>query len=513
MNKTEIVQHILQHTNPKPFAANAGGFAWASSNIALSKYWGKRNLELNLPHNSSLSISLKEKGTFTYIQQKSDVDQFILNGKRISLKSEFALRLKKYLDLFRPTQQSFYLVDTSTTIPIAAGLASSASGFASIIQALNNLHNWQLGKTALSILARLGSGSACRSIWPGFVEWQRGQDPNGFDSYGMPLKYNWPELRVGIITISAQAKLLSSSEAMLRTAQTSPFYTAWIKKAEADCVTIKEAIAKKDFELLGNIAENNALAMHATMMTAQQPIIYSQAETLRNVQKIWELRNAGGNRLPVFFTQDAGANLKLLFLKEHENIIATNFPTVEIIAPFAKLHQEQLILVDDNDSEIGIGEKTTTHLYAKLHRAFSVFIIRKKEKTYEILLQQRSANKYHSPNLWTNTCCGHPRPSESTETAAKRRLQEEMGFTTSLQEVGTFKYTANLGKFIEHEIDHVFIGKLAEDVTTINYNPDEVQGWQWIEITELSKNILLHPKNYTVWLPPALKTLLKSLGT
>lgn len=189
----------------------------------------------------------------------------------------------------------------------------------------------EFGKKDLSILARLGSGSAARSLWHGFVEWQAGQADDGMDSYGEYLKSEWKNLRVGLHLLSTQEKPLSSREAMQRTVKTSHLYQAWPKQVEYDLTEIKSAILTKDFEKLGCRAEANALAMHATMWSSWPPVVYALPETLQAMQTVWQLRAAG---TPVYFTQDAGPNLKLLFLAESTEKIKSSFPSLEICIPF-----------------------------------------------------------------------------------------------------------------------------------------------------------------------------------
>ena len=157
---------------------------------------------------------------------------------------------------------------------------------------------------------------------------------------------------------------------------------------------------------------------------------------------------------------------------------------------------EKIILVDQNDNQVGEGEKLSTHQKGLLHRAFSVFVFRKRGDKKEVLLQQRNRHKYHSGGLWTNTCCGHPRNGETTRDAAERRLFEEMGFRISLEEIGHFHYTATLDHdLIEHEIDHIFISEA--DQIVIQPDPKEVEDFAWIEFEDLQKDIELHPKKYT----------------
>lgn len=333
MKKIEIVQRILADQSKMPHKLT--GEAFAPTNIALCKYWGKRNTELNLPITSSLSISLGEKGATTKIKEiDADQDQIILNEKPIGADSPFSQRLITFLNLFRPTPSVRYQVITQTNIPIAAGLASSACGFAAVVLALDNLYQWQLDPSMLSILARLGSGSAARSLWHGFVEWHAGMAEDGMDSYGAILPTQWPELRIGLHLLSTQQKPVSSSEGMQRTVKTSRLYSAWPVQSQVDMETLKQALTIHDFESLGRVAEANALAMHATMMSAWPPIIYSLPETIAAMNKIWQLRTEG---ISVYFTQDAGPNLKLIFLKKTQNEICAAFPNLEICSPFRQV--------------------------------------------------------------------------------------------------------------------------------------------------------------------------------
>lgn len=321
MNKQQAVDRILEQKKNNP--TKKSGKAFAPSNIALCKYWGKRDTELNLPNNSSLSISLGDKGTTTDIKINASQDTIILNGKLIDNKTAFAKRTIEFLSLFRPTPTTFFDFNTVSNIPIAAGLASSASGFASAVLALDDLFQWQLSKQELSILARLGSGSASRSLWQGFVQWHAGAQADGMDSFAEPIKIDWPELSIGLLIFESSQKPISSREAMKNTVNTSKLYQQWPKRAEKDCHTLQQAILNKDFKLLGETAEQNALAMHDTMLDTSPPIDYSTEQTLAAREKIWDLRKQG---VDVYFTQDAGPNLKLLFLQDSESEIKQHFP-------------------------------------------------------------------------------------------------------------------------------------------------------------------------------------------
>ena len=155
---------------------------------------------------------------------------------------------------------------------------------------------------------------------------------------------------------------------------------------------------------------------------------------------------------------------------------------------------EQVILVDENDRQVGLMEKQAAHVNPHLHRAFSIFIFNSKG---ELLMQQRALSKYHSPGLWTNTCCSHPRDGETLTEATSRRLMEEMGMTCEMHEVYTFIYIAPVGQGLtEHEFDHVWIGR-SDDTPQINR--EEVESWKYVSLSDLKVDIQLHPELYTEW--------------
>lgn len=154
---------------------------------------------------------------------------------------------------------------------------------------------------------------------------------------------------------------------------------------------------------------------------------------------------------------------------------------------------EQVILVDAHDNEIGQMEKQAAHETGSLHRAFSVFVY---NAAGELLLQRRAVDKYHSGGLWTNTCCSHPRPGEGNLEAAKRRLQEEMGINCALAPAFSFLYRQVVGDLIEHELDHVFIGKFDGPA---NADAEEVAEWRYAPVSEILQDMAVHPDQYTVW--------------
>jgi len=156
--------------------------------------------------------------------------------------------------------------------------------------------------------------------------------------------------------------------------------------------------------------------------------------------------------------------------------------------------EEQVILVNEKDEQIGLMAKQEAHEKGVLHRAFSVFIFNDNE---ELLLQQRALNKYHSPGLWTNTCCSHQRDGEDSVHAGIRRLQEEMGFTTTLKKTTSFIYKAPFDNGLtEHEFDHILVGRFNG---TPDINPEEVAQWKWMPLEEVKNDIEVHPELYTIW--------------
>ena len=164
---------------------------------------------------------------------------------------------------------------------------------------------------------------------------------------------------------------------------------------------------------------------------------------------------------------------------------------------------EQVILVDQSDKQIGVMEKMEAHRQGLLHRAFSIFLINDRA---EMLLQQRALNKYHSGGLWTNACCSHPKPGESTDHAAERRLREEMGVVCNLNPIFQFSYKSSLNNgLIEHEFDHVYLGKF-NGVPVVN--EQEVSDWKYLSIPEIQEDLENNPKLYSSWFKIAFPKLM-----
>lgn len=296
--------------------------AKAHTNIALIKYWGKRNETLILPTNNSLSLTLDGFYTKTTVTFKDELteDTFILDDEIIS--GEQYRRVTVFLDLIRTYagKSGLYAeINSINEVPTAAGFASSASGFAALAAAATKALGLTLTDQELSMLTRQGSGSACRSIYGGFAEWQKGKREDGIDSYAVPIapQDHW-DIRVAAVVLDAKMKKVSSREGMKRTVDTSTFFKGWVDRIPHDLGLIKEGIEKKDFEKVGQVAEANCLKMHATTLGAVPPFTYWHDTTMTVMQTVQAMRENG---IPAYFTIDAGPNVKVLYLPENEEKI------------------------------------------------------------------------------------------------------------------------------------------------------------------------------------------------
>lgn len=286
----------------------------AHTNIALIKYWGKENEELIIPKNNSLSLTLDAFYTDTQVSFDESLtdDLFILDGveqDRSSLK-----KIQRVLDEVRRLAdfKTKARVESVNHVPTAAGLASSASGLAALAGAASYAAGLSLSKEDLSKLARIGSGSACRSIYGGFAEWVKGNDHES--SYAVPVdEANW-DIGMLFIIVNDSQKEVSSREGMKRTVDTSPFYDGWLQSLKTDLIAMKEAINEQSVEKVGQIAERNALKMHATTLGANPPFTYWTAESMKAMDAVRNLRKTGYS---AYFTMDAGPNVKVV-CKESE---------------------------------------------------------------------------------------------------------------------------------------------------------------------------------------------------
>ena len=288
---------------------NQSKWVRAYTNIAFIKYWGKKNEELILPQNNSLSLTLDAFYTETKVtfDENLDSDILILDGEE-----EGAKALKKaqvILDLVREMAdiESDARIDSKNFVPTAAGLASSASGLAALAGAASLAAGLDLSETELSRLARRGSGSASRSIYGGFAEWQQGTSDE--DSIAVPVDdANW-DIGMLFIIVDDNRKDVSSTEGMRRVVETSPYYDGWVSSSVEDLAAIKTAIANQDLVATGEIAERSALKMHALNLSANPPFNYWSPDSIVAMRKVTELREMG---YPVYLTMDAGPNVKLI---------------------------------------------------------------------------------------------------------------------------------------------------------------------------------------------------------
>lgn len=283
--------------------------ARARSNIALVKYWGKRDIELNLPAVGSISITLEALWSDTEIEfdDAFDSDSLILDGEQRRDELE---RVSRCLDILREragTEMRAHVV-SSNNFPTAAGLASSASGFAALVAAADSALGLGLSDRELSIVARRGSGSAARSLFGGYVEMHAGIATDGSDSFAEPLldATAWP-LDVLVAITARGAKAVGSGAGMTRSASSSAYYPAWVDSHPDDMEEARSAIERRDFEALADVAESSCLKMHAAAMAARPPLLYWNGATLEALERVRALRQSG---VPVFFTIDAGPQLK-----------------------------------------------------------------------------------------------------------------------------------------------------------------------------------------------------------
>lgn len=299
--------------------------AIAHANIALVKYWGKRNAELNLPAAGSISMTLKDLYTRTSVEFRNDLkhDRFILNGAPAS-PSRIA-RVSRFLNLFREKAaiRNAAEIISENNFPTGAGLASSASGFAALSVAASHAAGLYYPLERLSEFARRGSGSAARSIFGGFVEMQRGKRTDGGDAFAVPLydEQYWP-LEMLILITSEKSKDIGSTAGMEMTAATSPYYRQWINSSEKDLAAMREALAEKDFQKLGEIAEHSCLKMHGLALSARPGVLYWNEFTVALIREVRTLRRKG---MPVYFTIDAGPQVKVICLPEQAARVAQHF--------------------------------------------------------------------------------------------------------------------------------------------------------------------------------------------
>lgn len=285
--------------------------ARAHTNIALVKYWGKKDPQLIIPQTDSLSLTLDKFFTDTTVEfiESLKQDELIIDGQAIA--PQKMTKVTAVLDQVRllSHQQHFAKVVSKNNVPMAAGLASSASAFAALALAASTAAELHLSPRDLSRLARRGSGSATRSIFGGLVEWHAGVDDAS--SYAEPIM---EQVDFGIemiaILIDTKQKKVSSRGGMQLSVTTSPFYPTWRKVVADDMQAMKVAIFNRDINQMGHIAEENAMRMHALTMSADPAYTYFEGATIKAINLIKGLREQGIN---CYYTMDAGPNVKVIY--------------------------------------------------------------------------------------------------------------------------------------------------------------------------------------------------------
>ncbi len=326
--------------------------ARAHTNIALVKYWGKRDQKLMLPQTDSLSLTLDRFYTTTSVEFSPALsgDTVIIDGQEASAKNR--ARVSAFLDLVRAQNglTAPARVVSQNKVPMAAGLASSAAAFAALAAAASWAAGAKPRRRDLSRLARRGSGSATRSIYGGLVEWHAGNDDAS--SFAEPIT---EEVDFGLemiaILLDTREKKVSSRAGMQEVVASSPYYPAWRQVVKEDMVKMKAAIAAKDIDRIGHLAQTNALRMHALNLSADPGFTYFTGDTLKAMAVIDGLREAG---LSCYYTMDAGPNVKVICDAKHEaQILAALAPHfgAENLA-VAKPGPGVLELTDERDSLI-----------------------------------------------------------------------------------------------------------------------------------------------------------------
>jgi len=286
------------------------GTAIAQPNIALIKYWGKRDVERNLPAVGSISVTLRELYTRMQVEFDASLDHDVLtvNGRP---EEKMLPRLSACLDSVAGTARPRARIASICNFPIAAGLASSASSFAALTVAGAHASGRTMAADVLANLAGRASGSAARSLLGGFVELENREDAVVVQS--LCTSAEWP-LQVVVAITESGPKAIGSTEAMEISRKTSPFYAKWVDQQAHDLDIARAAIADRDFEKLAAVAEHNCLKMHSVMWASRPPLVYWNAATMRCMQAVRHLQGQG---IGVFFTIDAGPQVKAVCLPEH----------------------------------------------------------------------------------------------------------------------------------------------------------------------------------------------------
>ena len=306
--------------------------ATAHPNIALVKYWGKRDLGLNLPAVPSLSLTLDGFRTTTTVTWGAQADAVFVGPNPAP--ARFAARALAFLDVCAPDRPPVR-IDTASNFPAGAGLASSASGFAALTVAASAASGRHRSPAELSALARRGSGSACRSLFGGFVEWPAGERSDGTDSHGVPvLAADAWDVAMVVGVVASKEKHIGSTEAMERSRVTSPNYDTWVARGPADVDEARRAVLARDLPRLGEVMEASTLRMHAVMHTSIPAVVYWLPGTVACLHAVWDLRARGTG---AWTTMDAGPNVKVLCARADaaavKAVMAPHTEAVHVLGP------------------------------------------------------------------------------------------------------------------------------------------------------------------------------------
>jgi diphosphomevalonate decarboxylase len=308
--------------------SDSNATAIAHPNIAFIKYWGNQDDYLRLPSNGSISMNLDGLSTTTTVQfnPKLKADLLTLNNKNLS--GPALERVRLFLDLVRSMagKNLFAEVCSENNFPTGAGIASSASAFAALALAATNAIGLNLSEAELSRLARHGSGSACRSIPNGFVEWYRGNEDENSYAVSIAKAESWDLVDCIALVTTGHKEIGSTAGHHL--AKTSPLQSARVQDAPRRLDRCRSAIIKKDFQQFAEIVEQDSNLMHAVMMTSTPPIFYWEPLTLEVMNKV---RNWRGQGIPVCYTLDAGPNVHVICLSSASDRIKNNLEQMSYV--------------------------------------------------------------------------------------------------------------------------------------------------------------------------------------
>ncbi|HET7010271.1 MAG TPA: diphosphomevalonate decarboxylase [Anaerolineales bacterium] len=299
--------------------------ALAHPNIAFIKYWGNANADLRLPSNGSISLTLGGLDTRTRVSFDPDLRQDTITVDGHALSGEAEKRVVRVLDHIRQLARvgARARVESRNSFPTGAGLASSASGFAALALAATRAAGLSLDTQELSRIARLGSGSACRSAWGGYVEWLAGRNHAGSYAVQIAPPEHW-DIRDVVAIVSRRPKAVGSSEGHALAAG-SPLQAQRIADAPRRLAVCRDAIVQRDFTSLAGIVEEDSDLMHAVMASSTPPLTYSTPVSLAIQRAVRQWRSEG---LPTAYTQDAGPNIHVLCLPEAEDMITTRLRSI-----------------------------------------------------------------------------------------------------------------------------------------------------------------------------------------